>query len=121
MEFKIAGKETYFTPVEADVPDGTGKGVKHKFAVEFKRLSQTQLTEVFRRLDRTRLLDGEEQLGDRELLDDVMVGWRGVQDVNSNDVEFTAENMAALLEIHPVQPTIVRAFFDSIKTDKRKN
>jgi hypothetical protein len=121
MLFKIAGKDTYFTPVIVDVPDGTGKGTKHTFKVQFKRLTQPELIEVFRRVDPLKLNEGEELLRDRELLEDVMVGWEGVQDTNGNDVEFNQENMAALLDIYPVQPTIVSAFFDSIKTGKRKN
>jgi hypothetical protein len=50
-----------------------------------------------------------------------MVGWEGVFDTNGNDVTFSEESMAALLEISPVRPTIVAAYFESIKTAKRKN
>lgn len=119
--FKISGSDTYFTPVIVEVPDGTGKGIKHSFKVKFRRLTQTELVEVYRRIDVNQLAEGEEKLMDAELLRDVMVGWEGVQDPNGNDVDFNEENMAALLEIFPVRPTIVTAYFDSIKTGKRKN
>ncbi len=119
--FAIAGNETFFVPVEVSIPDGTPKGKTHKFKVEFKRQTQTELKAIFRRVNKETLEGDEELLTDDQLLQDVMVGWDGVLDKNGNKVEFTPENMEALLDVYPVRPAVVGAFFASIKTAKTKN
>ncbi|MDQ2822966.1 MAG: hypothetical protein M3Y65_21735 [Pseudomonadota bacterium] len=121
--FAIAANDTYFTDVEVNIPTGNGAGkvTKHKFKVQFRRLSKTELREVFRRLDDKRLAEGEEKLSDEQLLDDVMVGWEGVLDKQGNVVAFAPETKEKLMDIYPVEATVIGAFFDSIKTAPRKN
>lgn len=119
--FKIAVNETYVTPVDVEVPDGTGKSNKHSFKARFKRLKQSEIDSVYRRIGKENLLEGEEQLTDDELLKEVMTGWEGVQDLDGGELEFNEENMARLLDIFPTRSTLVKAYFGSIKTSARKN
>jgi hypothetical protein len=120
--FKISSiSQTYTTPVTVDVPDGKGGSVKHKFAVVFKRLPQDELDELHRRLNREKLQEGETLLSDDEVLDQVVTGWQDVLDQNDQPLEFNPENFGALKNVFPTRPTLVTAFFESIKTAKRKN
>lgn len=122
--YKSAVSETYHTPVEIKVPDGKGGSVKHKFKVEFKRQSQDELDEIHRRLNLSKLNDGEKLMTDDELLEQVLVGWQEQQlllTTNGNPAEFSDEARSAMLNIFPVRPTLVNAFFDSIKSGARKN
>lgn len=119
--FKIAGSEHYFTNVAVKVPDGNGKYILHKFDAKFRRLSTTEIDEVYRRINKDKLRENEELLSDTELLHDVMVGWRGVLDQDGNEIEFTPENLDKLLEVFPVRPTLAQAWFDSLQAGKQKN
>lgn len=119
--FSIAVNQQYPTPVEVEIPNGNGKSTKHTFVVHFKRKSQAELDEIHRRLNAMQLRDGEELLSDDELMKEVLVGWEGVHDAAGAPLDFNEENMASLLNIYPVRPTLVTAFFGSIKTSKRKN
>ena len=120
--FKISTiSQTYLHPVTVDVPNGAGKPVQHKFKISFKRKSQEELDEMHRRLNAAQLEEGETVMSDDELLVDVVAGWEDVFGDDDQPLEFTPENFAALKNIHPVRPTLVQAFFDSIKTAKRKN
>jgi hypothetical protein len=119
--FSIAVNEQYPTIVEVEIPTGNGKATKHAFTAMFKRLSQSELDEVHRRLNYERLNVGEELLKDDELLQQVLVGWDGIMDKSGAPLPFNAETMAEVLEVFPVRPTLVNAFFGSIKTSKRKN
>lgn len=112
--------QTYSTPVTVDVPDGKGGSVKNKFVVIFNRLPQEDLDELHRRLNRDKLQEGEALLTDDEVLDQVVAGWEGVVR-NGAPLEFNPENFSSLKNIFPTRPTLVTAFFDSIKTAKRKN
>lgn len=120
--FKISSiNQTYRTVVAVDVPNGTGKSMTHKFTIVFARKSQDELDELYRRMTPDKLVDGEQQLTDDELLDEVVKGWEDVLDDQDRPLEFTPSNFAALKNIYPTRPTLVQAFFDSIKTAKRKN
>lgn len=119
--FSIAVNEQYPTPVEVDIPNGNGKSTTHKFTVYFKRLSQDELDEIHRRLNSSKLLDGEELLKDDELMQQVLAGWEGVTDKVGAPLEFNDDTMKTVLNIYPMRPTLVNAFFASIKTSKRKN
>jgi hypothetical protein len=119
--FSIAVNEQYPTPVEVEIPTGNGKSTKHSFIVYFNRKSQAELDEIHRRLNALQLRDGEELLLDEDLMKEVLAGWEGVQGKDGTPLEFNDENMVALLNIYPVRPTLVTAFFGSIKTSKRKN
>ena len=120
--FKISNvNQIYRTPFSVDIPTGAGKSVTHKFTIVFARKSQDELDELYRRMTPAKLEDGEQQLTDDELLDDVVKGWEDVLDDQDQPLEFTPSNFAVLKNIYPTRPTLVQAFFDSIKTAKRKN
>lgn len=106
--------QTYLTPVRVEFPGDNGRAVVKVFKARFKRRTQAELTAINERFN-----DGS--LDDRALLDEVMVGWADVIDGEKRPVDFTSENLDALCAMHPAQPTLARAFFDSIKLAPAKN
>jgi hypothetical protein len=112
--FKIAQKPSYTALVNVELPGNQGKGKTVQFTAEFKRLSQTAIESVHERANA-----GE--LSDSQLLDEVLLGWDGVQDEDGNALEFNDDNLATVLDIFPTRPSIVRAFFASLKGAKEKN
>lgn len=112
--FKLAATETYLTPVRVELPGDNNKPKVCAFKARFKRLSQTQFENVLERI-------GEGSLNDRGLLNEVLVGWEDVADDRDNAAEFNEENLNALLDMFPTQPTLVKTFLDSMKSAKQKN
>jgi hypothetical protein len=114
MAFKIATNPTYTAQVKVDIPSDNGKTVPKAFGAVFKRLSQSELDGVSDRL-------AAKELTDSGLIDEVMVGWSDVQDEDGTVLEFNDKNLAALLDVFPVRPTLVKTFFASIAGAKTKN
>jgi hypothetical protein len=112
--FKIATNPTYAAQVKVDMPGDNGKTVQKVFSATFKRLSQSDLDNLVERLN-------SKDLSDSALIDEVMVGWGDVQDESGTPLEFNDTNLAALLDVYPVRPTIVKTFFASIAGAKAKN
>ena len=114
MSFKIASNPTYKAQVKVELPSDNGKTVSKMFQAIFKRMSQSELDNISERLS-------AKELTDAALIDEVMVGWEDVQDEDGNVLEFNDKNLATLLDVFPVRPTIVKTFFATINTAKTKN
>lgn len=110
---KIATLPSYFHPVKVEFPTDDGKKKTVEFQAQFKRLSQQEIEE-----QQEALTSGA--LGDRGVIDQVMIGWKGVADEDGVPVEFNESNLASLLSMFPTQPSIVRAYFDSLKNVAKK-
>lgn len=106
--------QTYLSTVRVEMPGDNGKKKTNEFNARFKRLSQSELDDLSKRLQ-------EGEVNDAGVINEVMVGWDGVKDESGNDVEFNADNLAALLDVHPVRPTLVKAFFVSVYGAATKN
>jgi hypothetical protein len=107
-------EQKYMTPVRVEFPANGGKPKVMIFKAWFRRLTQAQLDDVNERGAARELLDSD-------LVSEVMVGWEDVADADGNPAEFNPTNLALLLDIYPVRPTLVKAFFASIKTAAIKN
>lgn len=112
--FKIAVNPTYTASVKVDIPSDDGKTIQRMFKAKFKRLPQSELDALTDRLK-------EKEMDDDAVVRAVMVGWEGVADQDGNALEFNEENLAALLEVFPTRPSIVRTFFATINGSKTKN
>lgn len=109
--FVIATKPTFEWPVEFEIP-GDRKPIKVQFTAEFNRLPQSRLDEMFT----------DTPPKDEDLVHEVMAGWKGVQDEDGKDLDFTSVNLGMLLEVAGMRQAIVRAFFEAINgAGKRKN
>lgn len=116
--FKISTSPTYVAPVKFSVLNEAGKKVHQSFDAVFRRVSSTELEDMRRRAT---LEDVAERMGDRDVVNSVLVGWKGVLDEDGNEMPFTPENMNAVLDVHPLPQMISASFFASISLAALKN
>ncbi len=123
MAFVLKQSNTYTWPIALVLPVDGGRRDKHTFDGEFKRLPQTRINQIVRLArasERGRLNDDEELL-DQDAAKELLAGWSGVVDDDGKEIPFSDSALAQLLEIPTVAGQIVRAWFESIDTAKRKN
>lgn len=123
MAFVLKQSNTYTWPIALVLPVDGGRRDKHTFDGEFKRLPQTRINQIVRLArasERGRLNDDEELL-DQDAAKELLAGWSGVIDDDGKEIPFSDSALAQLLEIPTVAGQIVRAWFESIDTAKRKN
>lgn len=123
MAFVLKQSNTYTWPVALVLPVDGGRRDKHTFDGEFRRLPQTRINQIVRLArasERGRLNDDEELL-DQDAAKELLAGWSGVVDDDGKEIPFSDSALAQLLEIPTVAGQIVRAWFESIDTAKRKN
>jgi hypothetical protein len=114
MAFVLSQSESYTWPVPVEFPVSGGRFDKQTFDVEFKRLSQARIREVWDAIQA-----GE--MTDNDLCDEVVIGWAGVQDGKSDEIPFSETAKASLLNVPLVASSIVSAWLDSLAKAKRKN
>ena len=123
MAFVLKQSNTYTWPVALVLPVDGGRRDKHTFEGEFRRLPQTRINQIVRLArasERGRLNDDEELL-DQDAARELIAGWSGVVDDDNKEIPFSDSALTQLLEIPTVAGQIVRAWFESIDTAKRKN
>ncbi len=108
--FKIAQTPSYFSPVEVLIP---GAASKQTFDVEFKRLTRGEILELKERIT----LDSSTS---RDICRELVLGWKGVQG-EDGELPFSQTNLDAILDIHPVEQSVLSAFFASIAGARLKN
>jgi hypothetical protein len=114
MGFRLALSPTYEVEVQIAYPVDGGKVEKHKFLARFRRLPQPRLEAI-----RGLLAAGE--MTDRDLLDEVLVALPGVQREDGSPLGDDRESLHEALDVHPMQPTLVRAFLNSLGSAREKN
>lgn len=113
MTFKLDQSASYFWNIKIEIPTGNGQTNIESFDAEFKRLPESKIQEV-----RRKVRAGETT--DVEFANEVLVGWRGVSDENG-EVKFSETAKARMFDIANVPAQIVSHYFDSILGIKRKN
>jgi len=108
--FKLSVSPSYTARVTVDLPGGGSAS----FDAKFRRLSQTDLDAMMKRVQ-------SEDIDDEAIVDAVLLGWDGVEDADGTPLPFTEENKARVLDVVPVRGTVVRAFFESLAKAKAKN
>lgn len=111
--FKIAVTESYFAPVEVQLPGVKGK---QTFEIEFLRLSQDALNNIVKRAKAT-------EIDDQQFVREVVVGWNSkhVLDSEGQPIEFSKHALDELMNIYPVPSAIVEAYYASISGARIKN
>jgi hypothetical protein len=110
--FKVAVSPAYFVNVAVDVVAEDGSRAKLKYKARFKRLDKEELRALAKGLT-------EGEITDEQIIERFMVGWDDVGDEEGKPLEFNIANRDKLMAIHPVQPTTVKAYLDSLTTDVR--
>lgn len=114
MAFVLSQSESYTWPVVVEFPISGGRFDKQTFDVEFKRLPQSRIREIWDAISAGELTDDD-------LCNEVVTGWAGVQDAKGGEVPFSEKAKADLLNISLVASSIVTAWLDSLAKAKRKN
>lgn len=109
--FKLNSKPsaTYFWPVTVQLPLDGEKTDDQPFTAEFKRLTRSEVTEI-EKASQT----------DADMVRAVLVGWRDVTD-DGQDVPFSPEALAQLLDIPQAPIAVIRAFYESLTGRIRGN
>ena len=84
------------------------------FKAEFKRIPQSRMKEIF---DQIKI----DQMGDKDLVKEVLIGWKDVRDENGEDIPFSAGALEKLIDVQLVAAAISKAFVESITGSKIKN
>ena len=111
--FKIEQKPTYTGRVEVFSPRDGGKYQKGTFTAEFKALAQEEIDSI--------LGDLRDGRPDSDFALECLVGWKGVQDEDGNELPFSDSTRDQVLDIYPVLPSVIKAFYESLSGARAKN
>ncbi|MBC7859196.1 MAG: hypothetical protein H7Z39_10555 [Burkholderiaceae bacterium] len=117
----------YWTPVNVEMLDENGKKKTFIFKAKFRRLSREELDDLSERLEKSRKaalkkaqaeaegkeleVDESDTLTDAKVIEETLIGWADVTDENGQKLEFNPDNLALLLNVNPVRPTLAKTFF----------
>ena len=113
MAFKLKQSDTYKWDVSVDIPVD-GRHERSSFTGEFKRIPQSRIREVGKEIENGTITDAE-------LVEEVLVGWDGVDDMEGNPVKFSRTTLRQLVDVPMVATCVATAYFESIAGSKRKN
>lgn len=108
MAFKMTQKPTFTTVVTVNVPNDKGGFDKNTFVAKFNRPKQDELEEL-------------RPLKNDELVLRQLVGWELKDGDTNEEVPFTQDNLAALLQIAPTPMATAIAFWESVNGARSKN
>lgn len=108
--FKLEKKSTFTWPVTVNVPKDGGTFASHQFTAEFKLQEQSKVDALLLRF----------QQNDEDILKELLVGWLGVQDSDGDELDYTEENKAKLLDIPYVRSALLKAYFEAASGNKVK-
>ena len=103
-----------FWPVKFDVGQSGGTYRRMTFEAEFRVIGNEELQELFNP-------DGEVAKSDYEWATQVLIGWRGIQDKEGEEVPFTTKNLKALIDKPGIAKAIADALIESRGKAKLKN
>lgn len=110
--FKIAQSPSYKYKVNVETNGANGQKEKSSFNVQFKRLKQTEITDLAAQI---------EHMSFEDLMDKVLVGWDGLVGSDNEVLEFNDANRVALFEIPEARFAVRDAFWESVRLGKQKN
>lgn len=108
MAFKIALKPSYKTKIIVETPNDNGRMDKSDFMAEFKRVDMNEIDEL-------------RKLPQKEVLQQVLVGWSGLLDESNQEVLFNEGNRESLLNIPQAFAALAESFWASIFKAREKN
>ena len=111
--FKLDQSESFSWPVEVLIAGDGGKFNKAAFDVEFKRVEESRLQEIA-------LAVARDDMDDRDVVKEVVVGWGGITD-NGEAVPFSPANLDRVLEFPGVARAIARSFVAAHRGVAAKN
>jgi hypothetical protein len=127
--FKMAPADHYKRKVRVTVPQDFGKTQMVDITVHFKRLSHTELRDLFKNIQRQQkeaeaaLKEGIEiEDDDSDILRQHIVGWGDdVRGPDDQPVPFTPDNLDAMLDITVYRRSLMKAFLEDLADPEKKN
>lgn len=113
--FKIGQTDRFSYPVKVDIVGDGGKRNTYTFDAIFRRLQREEFSALARAA-----AAGERD--DLSIAREVVLGWKGIQDADGNDLPFSEANFDLVMADWPVLPCVVAAFMEShIPKAREKN
>ncbi len=111
--FTLDQDDSYTWPIKVSLAANGGRFIEQTFDAIFKRNTQTKIKEML----------NAEEASDFSFAQDVLVGWKGINDKSGADIPFSEGARDKLLDVPAVANAIVQAYIDSSlnKGAKRKN
>ena len=112
--FVLQETRTYDWPVVVKMPVDGGKFESRRFTATFRLLTRDQADDLTQDPARDQ---------DTDFLMDVVVGLKGVNDEDGNEIPFDADLLKKMIGIAYVRTAMIEAYFNSITGDaaRRKN
>lgn len=106
--FKLDPSPSYFAPVAIDILDDDGIKRTHRFDARFARLNESQVADIQAQAE-------AKTITDTDVLDRVLLGWRGVQDASGVDLPYTRDaREQACAAFVGLRQALVMAWFASL-------
>lgn len=113
--FKLKKSPDFWWPISLELPGENGKYEKATFDAQFKRLGQTEIDKLIEDIQTSKVVK------DITAVNDLLIGWRGVQDADGNEIPFSEVTKDQLLEIPGVAAALMKTFIEAIYGARRKN
>ncbi|OOZ41669.1 hypothetical protein BOW53_03040 [Solemya pervernicosa gill symbiont] len=104
--------DNFTAEVSLSLPDDD-KMVKRRFNARFKSLEKSEIDALVNA--------NSDDGGDAALLNQVLLGWDGLRDLDGNLIEYSEENQAEVFEATPYTAAMVRAYFAKLNGGRGKN
>jgi hypothetical protein len=105
MPYQLSRATTFKFKVEIRRPNDAGGLDAFDFVGEFKRLDQSKIRELMGK-----------QRSDREMCDEIFVGWSGIADADGKPLEVNDVNRTALLLEPGAEGAIIKAWLKGAVT-----
>lgn len=103
---KIGQEDSFWYPVKVEIVCDGGRRNHYTFQAKFKRFKRDRFVSITERA-------ATKELGDEELMRDVLLDWRDIEGEDGVPLPFNEGTRDQLLNMWPVLPALVEAFFDS--------
>ena len=114
MAFVLKQSDSFSWPASIDIPVDGGRHETQTFDVQFKRMPQSWIREIAKKID-------SEEVTDVDVAREVVVGWSGVTDDSGKEVPFSQKALAQLLDVPTLAASVVLQFFTAAAGAKAKN
>lgn len=111
--FKLAQSPAFWVAIDFEWTAENGARQRATFDARCKRMSVDEVQELQERIR-------SQQLDDRTVAREVVVGWRGIEGEDGGEAPFTPENFERLLNLG-VGSAIVMTFFTTYPKARQKN
>lgn len=112
--FRLDQSAKYRWPVKGELVAEDGNQQSYEFHVHFRRVGMAEVEEMVKATQ-------DSSMTDRQIVEELVVGWEGVLDADEHEMPFSSESLAILCDIVRVRAAIVRAWFDSLREGPAKN